>query len=152
MNGYKIRKMQPDLIWVGFRLTDIWALMKTYAITSYGSGRRKNVVNQCLEFGLWTSGINLPVNECGSLSEWMNVALCLWVCVWIGLCVDWSVCGLVCVWIGLCVDWSVCGLVCVWIGLCVDWSVCGLVCVWIGLCVDWSVCGLVCVWIGLCVD
>ena len=36
--------------------------MKTHAITSYGSGRRKNVVNRCLEFGLCLL---------------MNVALCL---------------------------------------------------------------------------
>ena len=34
---------------------------KTYGVTSYGSGRRKDVVNQCMEFGrfgepVWPSG------------------------------------------------------------------------------------------------
>ena len=35
------------------KLSVKWLLLETYDVISYGSGWRKDVVNQCLEFGFW---------------------------------------------------------------------------------------------------
>ena len=37
--------------------TSAWSLLETGAVTSYGSGWRKDVVNQCLHFVLETYGV-----------------------------------------------------------------------------------------------
>ena len=45
---------KPTTVWVPTKkLLVSWQFSGTYGVTKYGSGWRKDVINQCLEFGQW---------------------------------------------------------------------------------------------------
>ena len=67
---WSVIKQMSDITWVVCnKLTSVWALTKKllvswqfsgpYGVTKYGSGWRKDVVNQCLEFDIQTHSLHV---------------------------------------------------------------------------------------------
>ena len=107
---WSVIKETSDIIWiVCYKLTAVWTSPKLFiswqfwescGVINCGSGWRKDVVNQCLEF--------MCVCACMFVCGWVCVCMC--VCVWVCACM--FVCGLVSGWVCVCMCVCMCECVC----------------------------------------